>query len=476
MHFAVSVSSVSLVALALGGCFDPEQSAGETGGADSAASTGTEGDTSVTTTATATASASGPSTSDPSASTTMSSATTTAGPASDTDPSASASDSTGNDTATPAACGDGSVDAGEFCFGDEPTLVTAGNGAYDLAIADFDGVVGLDLLTLNRSASTVSLILNDGVGGFGNPASVTIGDGSCRVRATDGDGDGDIDAVVSGDPIVTLDNDGSGDLSRVDAPFGAGTFGGCGDYNDLDTLNNGGGAMDIVYSGEYNNSFVAGITNGSGWTFANNATGIGGPGEGSAGVTVTEVAYDADAVPDVVVVNRYYTTGQIFRGNGSGGFVEDGEFEVCGAVDPKVYLGARYAAAGDLDGNGQIDIVATCIAGSDPAGGFTYALGNDDGTFATAVPILLPGVQRVLLADVDADGDVDIVAPSTAELAVQVLLNDGAAVFDDPVNLPVGELVYNVEVADLDGDGAVDIAAPYAGVQGGRVAVFFADP
>lgn len=476
MHSAASVSSITLVALAIGGCFDPDHADGDTDSGATAGSSGTDADPTVTTTATS--SASGPSSSDPSASTTMSSASTTAGPStSDSDPTASASDSSGDATGTPAACGDGAVDAGEFCFGADPYLVTVGNGAYDLAIADFDGAVGLDLLTLNRSASTVSLILNDGVGGFGNLVSVTVGDGSCRVRAVDGDGDGDIDAVVAGDPIVTLDNDGSGDLSGIYAPFGAGSFGGCGNYNDLDTLNNGGGAMDIVYSGEYNNSFVAGITNAMGWTFANNATGIGGPGEGSAGVTVTEVAYDADSVPDVVVVNRYYTTGSIYRGNGSGGFVEDGEFEVCAAVDPKAYLGARYAAAGDLDGNGQIDIVATCVTGGgDPAGGFTIALGNDDGTFATAVAMLLPGIQRVVLADVDADGDLDLLAPSAAELAVQVLLNDGAANFADPVNLAVGEVVYSVEVADLNGDGAVDIATPYAGMQGGRVAVFFADP
>jgi hypothetical protein len=394
---------------------------------------------------------------------------------SDTDPSdTDSADSTS--TGEPAACADGNADPGELCLGDADVF-NVGVGAFDIAIADFDGVGGLDIATLNREASTVSILNNDGTGGFGNADSHTVGDGSCRLKAIDGDGDDDIDIVISGDPIVTLNNDGAGDFDRVNAPFGAGSFGGCGDYHDMDVLNNGGGPVDIVYSGEYNNSFVAGISNAQGWTFADNATAVNNAGEGSAGLTVTELGYDPDNNADVIQLNRYSTTGTIFRGNGSGGFVQDGTFSACEDVgDPKDYINARWAAAGDLNGDGQTDIVTSCIDGQDPGPAFTMVFGAANGTFSAETVVALDGAYRVVLPDIDLDGDLDMLVATSVAGGVAIFLNDGTGVFAEPIGLDIGGPAYNVAVADLNADGALDVAIPHSTGQGGRVAVYFANP
>ncbi len=426
-----------------------------------------------------------PSTSSPtSTEPTSTSPTTTSSPTStdpsETDPSTgepttgepTTGEPTGDTTGAPAVCGDGSADFGELCLPDDPEIFNVGAGAFDVALADIDGAA-LDIITLNRSAATASVLRNDGVGGLGNAESHTIGDDSCRIRAVDGDGDGDIDLVTSGDPIVTLVNDGTGDFDRNDAPFSAGGFGGCSDVHDLDTLQNNGGPIDIVYSGEYNNTFAVGVAPAGGWTFGNNPISVNNAGEGSSGVTVTQLAWDGDAYPDVVTLNKYSDTASVWRGNGSGGFTAGATFTPCVAIDS----GVRLGATGDLDSDGEIDIVTTCVdGGQNSADAFAISFGNGDGSYDAPIVIDSNGAVRPLVVDVNADDYPDILIASDIDFGVAVFVNDGAGTFADPIALVIGEPVYSMAVGDIEDDGAVDIVVPYDTPMGGRVALFRADP
>jgi hypothetical protein len=90
--------------------------------------------------------------------------------------------------------------------------------------------------------------------------------------------------------------------------------------------------------------------------------------------------------------------------------------------------------------------------------------------------VALGGAYRIVLPDIDGDGDLDLLAASTEVGGVAVYLNDGTGTFADPIALTVDGPAYNVAVDDLDGDGALDVVVPHDTVAGGRVAVFFASP
>jgi len=64
----------------------------------------------------------------------------------------------------------------------------------------------------------------------------------------------------------------------------------------------------------------------------------------------------------------------------------------------------------------------------------------------------------VVLADLDADDDLDLAVTLTGSESVAVFLNDGAGTFAEPSILPVGDGAYSAAASDLDGDGDTDLA------------------
>lgn len=131
----------------------------------------------------------------------------------------------------------------------------------------------------------------------------------------------------------------------------------------------------------------------------------------------------------------------------------------------KVRLGgcwARGSAAADLDGDRAADLVRPCCGGSVSGppevravrGRFPLAAGP-------ALPCGATAGGAVALADVDLDGDTDVLLAS-ADRGVQLLRNDGAAFSDVTVGVGLGSLDAKGATAaafgDVDGDGWADLA------------------
>lgn len=458
MSRTLAFAFVSLVPLA---CYDKPGNPQDTDAEDSTSATDptvTSTDTTPTTSAststatTTTATTTSPTSTDPSE--------TDPSETDPTDPSETDPTSVDSSTTAPPACADGTGDPGELCFdGVVATILDVGAGAFDLGIADFDDDDALDLASLGTGA-TVSVLLNDGTGAFGSPDSHTVADMPCRMRIADGDGDNDPDIVVAGENLVTLINDGSAGFARNDSP-GDDVFFGCG---DLDVLNNNGGPLDVVYTGAYSFSYAPGTNGGTGWGFAA-STDLPAPGEGAWSVTATEFSFDADTDPDVLLVNQYYSAVDIARGDGFGNFEAAGEYDACTGGG----AGSRAAAIADVDGDGDEDIVTTCMAGN-----FTLATGNGDGTFVTSPEYLYAGAANPTFADLDDDGDPDLLVPSLTLGRINIYVNDGTTLVDDPLELEVGSPVEYCVTGDLDGDGALDVATAFADAMG-HIAVFYAD-
>ena len=113
---------------------------------------------------------------------------------------------------------------------------------------------------------------------------------------------------------------------------------------------------------------------------------------------------------------------------------------------------------GDLDGNGTLDLLQPSSNGLD------WFPGLGDGTFALPQNLIGdPGdpMTDMKLADMDGDQDLDLVLcqGNWSPGFIRLYLNDGTGGYGAPVDLFGGitDLNYHILVADLDGDGDQDL-------------------
>lgn len=155
--------------------------------------------------------------------------------------------------------------------------------------------------------------------------------------------------------------------------------------------------------------------------------------------------YNRDSKLDIAVANTTDSNVSIFMGNGAGGFTGPTNFAAGSAP--------QWVTHGDINGDTLPDLVV-----ADPSVNTLYLLtGNGNGTFQTpagAVPlgILLP--IAVVLADVNADGKLDLVAGGN-QTDVLLGVGNGSFLPESQFNPNAGSL--SLSVADLNGDGRLDI-------------------
>ena len=134
----------------------------------------------------------------------------------------------------------------------------------------------------------------------------------------------------------------------------------------------------------------------------------------------------------------------VFDGNGNGGFS-------VGRIVPTSIM-SDSVAVGEVDGNGELDLVTSSQNGSSIA----VLLGAGDGTFAPArLSIAGKGIGAPVLADFNGDGKTDVATSSQSYVAV--LLGNGDGTFQAPRDYPVGLSAGSLAAGDLDADGDVDI-------------------
>lgn len=111
-------------------------------------------------------------------------------------------------------------------------------------------------------------------------------------------------------------------------------------------------------------------------------------------------------------------------------------------------------AVADVDHDGALDI---WIAGE--TGCWIYP-GNGRGALDRGKPIAnAPGARQIILADVDFDAHLDLVASEHETGAIAILRGDGAGGFVPASRIVVGDEPLRVTVADLDLDGLLDLVA-----------------
>jgi hypothetical protein len=132
---------------------------------------------------------------------------------------------------------------------------------------------------------------------------------------------------------------------------------------------------------------------------------------------------------------------------------------------PPILDDAVAFAAGDVDGDGDKDLVVGCIKGW-PTGGRNQLLLNDGtGHFsdggANRLPTERQDTAAVALRDFDGDGDLDLIelARALPTARLRLSLNDGTGTFTDvsAARLPTVASPYSLAAVDIDRDGDVDL-------------------
>ena len=169
---------------------------------------------------------------------------------------------------------------------------------------------------------------------------------------------------------------------------------------------------------------------------------------------------DGDGDRDVVVGD--------FEGARVGVFLNLGDGTLSQPVYYPVGVGPTYIWVGDLEGDGQVDLMVSNSGTYSEAGNTLSVLKNiGDGTFTDAGDYEVGDhPYEIWGGDVDDDGDIDVAVacagPSEGEHRsdrdyIYVWRNDGGILVDREA-YPVGIGCYNVLGGDLDGDGKADLA------------------
>ena len=368
----------------------------------------------------------------------------------------------------------------------EPESITAGDFTRD-------GV--LDLAVTYQSSGSVSVLKGDGHGSFQPLTTISLDDPSSTIAAlASGDftGHGEVDlAAVSvdssgQDQLVIFVNAGGGAFD-LQPSIELGT--GLSPSSIVAAALDGDGPLDLAITDQYSGTVTLLKGDGQGGFSVESTLNVG---NAASLNTITAGDFTGDGLPDLAIATQSPNSVAIELNLGSGQFAQPGSVGLAPRNTPLL---------ADLNGDGLPDVAIV-----DGAGDILFRAGqpNQPGTFAPPVTVnpgdqsraiaavitnhgtllasvdanqnavslfaygnggwslvgsLATGVEpaQIVAADLQGNGDDDLVIRNAGDGTLTVYMSDGNGVFQHPISLAVGPGIADVSVADVNQDGLLDI-------------------
>lgn len=328
---------------------------------------------------------------------------------------------------------------GAGTFGPATPLEHGGHDPTQVVAADVDGDRDMDLLVVFVAPGVIGWFENlDGAGTFAPLFTITTsGSGSQMVAVADLDGDGDQDVVLAHQNQKTVrwyENVDAQGLSWLAHDIAANvTFVSSVSAGDID----GDGDVDVAHASQ---SLSVGIN----WHENLDGAGSFGPiipvGAVNNVSAITVADLDGDGDGDVLSAASGSPRVAWFENLG-------GTFAPAAAIASP--LQPNWIIAADREGDGDLDVL--WVSWSQYEIGWQINV-DGDGSFMEG-PVIAGGFRgkRAVAADVNADGDPDLIATGDAAVAWFESINDGGDACD---NCPT---VTNADQSDVDGDVVGDV-------------------
>ena len=333
--------------------------------------------------------------------------------------------------------GDGT---GNFVFANE---YATGQNSTAITIADFNSDSKPDIAVANKGIGAgipgnVSVLLNDGSGGFAAATNFNAGTNPSALVSGDYTGDGKNDLAVankgSANVSILVNNGSGGFAAPVNIATGNAPSGIAQGFLNNDTR------LDLAVSNQTDGTVsILLADNTGGFNAATNFN----SGPAPVGIAVND--FDGNGKQDLAITNANANQTAVLLSNGSGGYGAPSFLSV--GAEPLSLV------SGDFNGDSKGDLAVA----NNGSNNLSILLGIGNGTFG-GTTFLLSNPQSVAISDLNKDGRLDLAVANFSADKVTVFLSDGAGGYLIPNEFLAHIKPSSIVAGDFNKDGNPDLA------------------